>query len=82
MDDERFGGVAHTRTLHLRVEHDVERAAQVGRRVHVHVTVTVPVDDDRNGGVLTDAGEQLRSASGDQTVDVVVELHQLDRGVV
>ena len=82
MHHQRLGGVADARALGLGVDHDVERAVEVGGRVDVDVAVAVTVDDDGDGRVVTDALDQRRTAARDEAVDDVGELHELDRGLV
>ena len=55
---------------------------EIGRRVDVHVTVAVAVDDHGNRRVVADALDERRPAARDQAVDVVGELHHLGRGLV
>ena len=82
MHHERLGRVAHARALRLRVHDDLHRLVEVGRRVDVHVTIAVAVDDHRHLGVVADALNERGPTARDQAVDVVGELHHLGRGLV
>ena len=81
MDDQRLGRVADTRTTRLRVHHDVERAVEISRLIHVDLAVAVTVDDHRDRRVLPNALDQRVAAARNEAVDGV-ELHQLDGGLV
>ena len=80
--EQRLGRVAHARALRLRVDHDVERAVEVGRRVDVDWQLPSP---SMMTGTVALSRMLWMSAGpprGMRQSTYVGELHQLDRGLV
>ncbi len=72
VDEQRLSGVAHARTLRLGVQHDRKRIIEVGRCVHVDVTVARRGIDDRHACHLLQSRLQTLAAARDQQVDTAI----------
>ena len=79
MNDERFGGVADTGALGLRVVRDLTSHIEVGGRIHIHVAVACAIDHIRDSGVLQDRLDQRGPTARNQAIDEATLLHELGR---
>ncbi len=79
VDQQRLGGVAHRRPLHLAVDRDRHRLGGVGVAIDVGVADALVVLDHRNARVLDHEADQALAAARDHQVDQVVLAQQLAR---
>ena len=74
MDQERLERIAHARTLHFGIAHDVGRHARVGGGVDVDVAHSLVVLEHRNSALLSDRADETLPTTRNHEVDVLILL--------
>ena len=76
MDHQRFTCVAHTDPLCLCIENNINCHIKIGTLIHKNMAVACASLDHRYPAVLYHTADQSGSASGNQYIHILVQLHK------
>ena len=76
MNNQRFSGITHARTLRFGVHDNIDRHLQIGTVVHINMAITDPGFNDGNFRFLFHRLNQACAAAWNQHINIINRLHQ------
>ena len=76
MNNQRFSGITHARTLRFGVHDDIDRHLQIGTVIHINMAIADPGFNDGNFRFLFYRLNQACAATWNQYINIIDCLHQ------